>query len=105
MTETGINQKWKNLISDIFKKYPGIELVKLYGSRAKGDFNERSDIDLVVFGEKIDRFIISKMLLDFDDLDIPNKIELQQYNDIKNQKLKEHIDRIGKVFYEKINLN
>ena len=101
MTETGINQKWKNLISDIFEKYPEIELVKLYGSRAKGNFNERSDIDLVAFGEKINRFIISKILLDFDDLDIPNKIELQQYNDIKNQKLKEHIDRIGKIFYEK----
>jgi len=101
MTETGINQKWKNLISDIFEKYPEIELVKLYGSRAKGNFNERSDIDLVAFGEKINRFIIAKILLDFDDLDIPNKIELQQYNDIKNQKLKEHIDRIGKIFYEK----
>ena len=101
MTETGINQKWKNLISDIFEKYPEIELVKLYGSRAKGNFNERSDIDLVACGDKIDRFIISKILLDFDDLDIPNKIELQQYNDIKNQKLKEHIDRIGKIFYEK----
>ena len=52
MTDTGINQKWGKLISDIFKKYPEIELIKLYGSRGKGDFNEKSDIDSVAFGEK-----------------------------------------------------
>nr|DAR07982.1 MAG TPA: hypothetical protein [Caudoviricetes sp.] len=38
-----------NQISKIGKKY-GADKIVLYGSRARGDNRERSDIDIAVFG-------------------------------------------------------
>ena len=100
MTKGGLTKKQKNLICNILKKYSEVDMVKLYGSRAKGNFSDRSDIDLAVYGEKLDRFIISNILLDFDDLDIPFRIELQEYKNIKNINLKKHINKVGIIFFK-----
>ena len=96
---TGISLKTLQEINQVFEKYPIITQVKLYGSRALGTYHERSDIDLVVFGADIDRFTIARVLLDFDDLDIPFMIDLQNYHDLKNPQLIEHIDRVGTTIY------
>jgi uncharacterized protein len=99
--ETGLSADILTTLKREFQKYPAIDQVKLYGSRAKGDFNQRSDIDLAVYGKDTDRFLIANLLLDFDDSDIPWKVDLQSYNDIKNRRLIEHIDRVGIVIYRK----
>ena len=83
----------------IFAKYAVISTVKIYGSRAKGNYKNQSDIDLVILDKDVSRFIVSKILLDFDDSDVPYLIDLQCYDTIKNQALKEHIDRVGVVIY------
>ena len=83
----------------IFAKYAEISTVKIYGSRAKGNYKDQSDIDLVILDKDVSRFIVSKILLDFDDSDVPYLIDLQCYDTIKNQALKEHIDRVGVVIY------
>ncbi len=84
-----------------FSSLTQIEEVKVYGSRAKGNFTERSDVDLAVFGVEIDRFTISTLLLELDDSNIPYQIDAQNYADITNQKLKHHIDRVGISIYQK----
>ena len=33
-----------------FEKYPTIEKVVLFGSRARGDYTERSDYDIAIYG-------------------------------------------------------
>ncbi len=100
LMDTGIDAKTLLAINQVFANYPAVEQVKLYGSRAKATFHERSDIDLVVFGQNIDRFAIARMLLDFDESDIPYLIDLQNYHDLKNRLLIEHIDRVGVVIYK-----
>ena len=44
VNEIGLNNDILSLLKNTFQKYAGIEQVKLYGSRAKGTFNERSKI-------------------------------------------------------------
>ena len=78
-----------------------ISIVKLYGSRAKGTYHERSDIDLVIMDNNLSRFVIADILLEVDDSNLPYLIDLQLYSNIRNLKLKEHIDRVGVVFYER----
>lgn len=95
MNATGLTSEQLDVLTQIFKKHPKIQAVKLYGSRAKGNFHPRSDIDLVVFGDNIDRFLISELLLDLDDSNLPYAVDLQNYSDLKNQTLIEHIDRVG----------
>jgi uncharacterized protein len=100
MKQTGLTESQLNLLQTVFKNYPAIKTVKLYGSRAKRTFNERSDIDLVVFGENISRFLISDLLLELENSDLPYLVDVQNYAELKNRQLIAHIDRVGVVIYQ-----
>lgn len=102
MMSTGLTSEQMDVLVRIFIKYPEIKVVKLYGSRAKGTFNSRSDVDLVVFGEGIDRFLLSNMLLDLDDSNLPYSVDLQNYSEIKNRALIDHIDRVGIPIFKQV---
>jgi predicted nucleotidyltransferase len=101
MSTTGLTPEQLALLQQVFKKHLQIAVVKLYGSRAKGNFNERSDVDLVLLGTGIDRHLVSDLLMDLADTDLPYTVDLQNYSDIKNRALIEHIDRVGLVIYER----
>ena len=98
---TGLSVDVLGSLQKAFEKHTEIEQVKLYGSRAKGTFSERSDIDLVAYGRGIDRFLVADVLLELDDSDIVNMVDMQDYHELKNQQLVEHIDRVGVVIYDK----
>ncbi len=104
MMATGLSAAVLGLLTKVFEHYEAIEQVKLYGSRAKGTFNERSDIDLVAYGKGIDRFVIASIFMELDDLDIPYKVDLQNYHDLKNSELIKHINRVGMVIYDRMPL-
>lgn len=97
----GLDEATLAELTAVFARYPQIAQVKLYGSRAKGTAHERSDIDLAVFGEGVDRFVIASILMDLDKTNIVYAIDLQNYHHIKNPQLKAHIDRVGVVVYKR----
>jgi predicted nucleotidyltransferase len=101
MSITGLTPEQLMLLQQVFKKHPEIDAVKLYGSRAKGCFHERSDVDLVLVGTGIDRHLVADLLMDLADTDLSYTVDLQNYSDIKNRALIEHIDRVGLVIYER----
>ena len=88
-------------INTVFSHYPKISKVILYGSRAKGNYKEGSDIDLSIVGSGIDLPLLHRIETELDDLLLPYKIDLNIYEKIRNEELKEHIERVGKVFYER----
>lgn len=88
-------------IQEVFKLYPQINNVVLYGSRAKGNFRPNSDIDLTIKGEDLSLKILFKIETDLDDLLLPYKMDVSLFNKIENQDLVAHIERVGVVFYEK----
>jgi len=96
----GLPDKTINMINAIFVQYPNIEKVLIYGSRAKGNYKNGSDIDLTVIGDisAKDKVHISGLV---DDLPIPYMCDLSIFKHIKNENLVEHIERVGQVFYEK----
>ncbi len=101
MNDTGLTSDQLALLTQVFQKHPQIDCVKLYGSRAKGTFQPRSDVDLVAFGHDINRFLIADILLDLADSDLPYQVDLQNYHELKNRALIEHIDRVGLVLYQR----
>lgn len=101
MTTLGLSAQQLDALQRLFRKHPAIQAVKLYGSRAKGTFNPRSDVDLAAFGENIDRFLIADVLLDLSDSDLPFAVDLQNYHELKNRQLIDHIDRVGVVIYDR----
>ena len=96
----GLSEKTINLINEIFIKYSGIEKVLIYGSRARGDYRNGSDIDLTIIGNVShkDKNRISRQIYD---LPIPYTCDLSILENIKNENLIEHINRVGKIFYLK----
>lgn len=96
----GLKQKHIDLINACFAQYPQIEQVILYGSRAKDNYKNGSDIDLTIKGD-LDYNSLMKLENQLDDLLLPYKMDVSLYHKINNPDLIDHIQRIGKTFYEK----
>ncbi len=92
---TGLPQEQFKRILDIFRRYPQVTDVILFGSRAKGNFREGSDIDFALKGENLDHRLLTQVEMDYDALELPWELNLVVYDTIENPDLKEHIDRIG----------
>src|SRR5436190_1750124 len=98
MNPFGISDKSYDLIVNSFSKFPEVEAVIVFGSRAKGNFKTGSDIDLAIKGEQCTQqtaFHLSAFLNE--ELPVPYHIDIVYYNDLDNKELKEHIDRVGKL--------
>ena len=66
-----LNKKIIEQLIAIFQTYEEVKEVILYGSRAKGTHNERSDIDLAIRNSSIDRHTLGKIKLQIDNSNIP----------------------------------
>jgi type I restriction enzyme S subunit len=98
LTETTVEN-----ICAVFARFPEIEKAILYGSRAKGNFKPGSDIDLTLCGEALTSDLRSTIASALDDLLLPYTIDLSIFNEINHAKLREHIERVGVLFYERAN--
>jgi len=92
---------YKEILS-IFQKHDNIEKVILYGSRAKGNYKEGSDIDFTLLGDLNYNDVI-QLKFEFEESNIPYLIDISIFSDLDSDSLKEHINRVGKVFYQNEN--
>lgn len=95
MRETGIKPIVIEEICDFARKY-NVKKVILFGSRARGNFKEKSDIDLAVQGGDFIRFMLdvneeTSTLLSFDIINLDEEIMSE---------LRKSIEKEGKVIYE-----
>ena len=95
--KTGISNKVIEEIQNIALKNH-VNKVILFGSRARGDFYKKSDIDLAVEGGNFLGFSMSvdeetSTLLEYDIIELDRGI---------SEKLKDSIKRDGVVIYEKV---
>ncbi len=96
----GIYPKSHSEIIKIIENCNSIDEVIIYGSRAKGNFKEGSDIDLTIKGAVTDEDF-SALWHALDDSYIPYKFDISIYNQLKSESLLQHINRVGKVFYKR----
>lgn len=97
MSETGIREDVLEEIRSLAQKHH-IDKVILFGSRARGDFQKTSDIDLAVSGGDFDRFALdvdeeTPTLLEYDIVSLDRCMQTE---------LRDSIEKEGKVIYEKI---
>lgn len=97
----GLKDKYIESIRLVFSRYSSIEQVIIYGSRAKGNYRNSSDIDLSLVGNKLDLSILLKIENELDDLLLPYKFDLSIFHKIENSELIDHIKRVGIIFYKK----
>ena len=97
----GLNAGTIAKINAIFSGWPDVKQVIIYGSRAKGNYRNGSDIDLTLVGDAITQSQMLKIANELDDLLLPYKIDLSLLRQIEDNDLIEHIKRVGMVFYER----
>jgi predicted nucleotidyltransferase len=88
-------------IRSVLKSMSKIDKAILYGSRAIGAYRSGSDIDLTFKGENLGLNDLLQFESEIDDLMTPYSFDVSVFNQIENQQLIEHIDRVGVVFYER----
>ncbi|MDR1321736.1 MAG: nucleotidyltransferase domain-containing protein [Gracilibacteraceae bacterium] len=92
----GLSDKHTELIIDTLRA-SGVSRAVVFGSRAKGNWRDNSDIDIAVFGD----VNIGGLLTDLDELPTPYKFDVVNYETIIHQPLREHIDRSGVELYSR----
>ena len=99
MNNFGLPERTIEEITAYFKTKPEIELVKIFGSRAKGIYRTGSDIDFAVWTDKQDSFF--RIAGELDDLPTPYKFDVIDYKNLSHEGMNNSIDREGIVFYKR----
>lgn len=103
MKDFGLKDEVIENISKVFSKYPEIDRACVFGSRARGDYKETSDIDIVLYGNTLTHTLNTKIFYDLEDLYMVYKIDLINFNSLKDgDKLKENIINEGVEIYNGI---
>ena len=84
----------------VFSRHANIDRVLIFGSRAKGNYREGSDIDLAVQGKGLNYSELQQLRIEIDDLEMLYSVDLLDYSAVDNTPIREHIDRVGQVFYQ-----
>ena len=86
----------------IFGSFPNIVEVRVFGSRAKGDYTARSDIDLALTGDAPIPFDeLMDINVRIDGLALLYKVDIVDYARVSGTPIGNHIDRVGKTLYKR----
>ncbi|MBC8017554.1 MAG: nucleotidyltransferase domain-containing protein [Verrucomicrobia bacterium] len=94
----GLSEQTITLIADCLRQFPEIVWAKIYGSRAKGEYQRGSDIDLA-FSSPVD--YSAELHEALDELPTPYLFDVTHYETLQHEELKANIERVGMVFYQR----
>jgi len=98
----GITEKTHKILIEVFKDFSEVEQVVIFGSRAKGNYKQGSDIDLALKGKNVTpETALNVSVVINERKPVPYFVDVISYSHITNPELKEHIDRVGLVLYSK----
>ena len=97
----GLRQSDLAYIIKTLSQFDTIDKAIIFGSRAKGNYSNGSDVDIAIKGT-IDFKTVAKLsyLLNQESF-MPYKFDIVNYTKTQHNTLKEHIDRIGILIYDK----
>ena len=96
----GFTATIKEKILAILRSNVTIEKAVIFGSRAKNTYKIGSDVDLAIW-QKPGSNVLAKIKADFEESSLPYFFDVLDYRTIANEKLRQEIDRDGKIFYFK----
>ncbi|MDR0760823.1 MAG: nucleotidyltransferase domain-containing protein [Treponema sp.] len=98
----GLSGAVLSVLNDLFRKHEGIQKVVLYGSRAMDNYRQGSDIDItLITGGDFRLEELFDLKGELDESSLPYLFDVSLFGRLKNENLLSHINRVGKVIYEK----
>ena len=100
LQKLGLSENLFNHIIQLFSQEPAVQWLKIYGSRAMGNYKKTSDIDLA-FSASGDDLLAARLRAKLDDLPTALSFDVTHYESIQNDALKGHIDSFGLLLFSK----
>ena len=97
--EFGLSERALRLLRDVWAAEPAVNEAIIYGSRAKGNFHTGSDIDIALNAPALGFDGYQRLCVKVDDLNLPWEVDLALLSHIQNQKLLDHIARVGRPMW------
>lgn len=88
-------------ISRVLADEPSLQRARLFGSRALGRERPGSDVDLCLEGPDLDLDSLNRIENGLEALGLPWKFDLLLWRQIDDPALKAHVDRVGRVLFER----
>lgn len=95
---TGLSEREVELLLQVFRRDPRITEVRLFGSRAQGTHRPSSDIDLAVWGSLNELEGVS-LAAELDGLSLPYRFDVVAMAELREDSLREHIERVGQTLF------
>ncbi len=97
----GLSERSYAELIQILGSVPEVEEAFIFGSRARGDYDHASDIDLSLHGPNLTRRSVRMLNDRLYDSHIPYFFDTHVFADIKNPKFKANVLRDGKLLYKR----
>jgi len=98
LTMFGLDQRTLRAIEQCLQSFPHIQWVKVYGSRAMGNYQRGSDIDLA-YSCSVD--CSAQLHEALDALPTPYLFDVTHYESLSHAGLKAHIERVGVLIFQR----
>ena len=99
---SGLVDRDAHILQRALWAFPEVEKLVLYGSRAKGNFDTRSDVDLALYGAEVTDYIAARFAdVLTDGLNLFRRVDVVSPAHLLNPRLVEEIEKHGVVIYEK----
>ena len=99
MVDVGLSPFVLGMLEKVFVRFPEIEKVVIFGSRATGRYRPGSDIDLAVFAPDLTDRAFARLVDELDELPIAFNMDIIHFDTLKNQTLRQQILNRGKTLY------
>lgn len=96
----GLSDQQIAKLRGVLQTIPAVKEAIIYGSRARGDNQLYSDIDLTLRGEDLTDKDLTRIYFMIDDLLLPYTIDLSLFSRLRNEALIVNILNEGKVLYK-----
>lgn len=97
----GLREKDLQIICEVLKRFADVDEAILFGSRAKGNYQPGSDVDLALKGQALSPTIARISGCLNDESPLPYRFDIIDYHGLTNDELREHIDRVGVIVYRR----
>ncbi len=99
----GLTERDRQGILSVLEAFPKIRRAVLFGSRAIGTFRGASDLDLALEGDDLNLADLVVVRSRIGSLELPFEADLVIRAKITNSDVEKHIQKYGRVFYERKN--
>ncbi len=98
MNSCGLNEQQLKQITDVLTNHLEVTGAYIFGSRAKGCYTDRSDIDIALEGS-LSALTAQKVASELEELPFPQQFDVKAMASISSEPLLEHIARVGIKIY------